>query len=436
MTSTSAFRICSLVSAFGLTLSGCSSLPLERPASEQEATPVPFQKIVVFDRPVHFQTPEGSDTLVAPGSYSIEIADGGLRLSSADQETAEAVVVQAEATTHDRSVTTPEPLSVKTGQDQQVIVLLLPDGTARQAVGSYTGIVSRHAVPTIKPGALAGLAGLLPKINSLLATPPPPAYDTPPPGNISPFGTLYLKGEQFGSSKGKIMLHVQVPIDKHFHTGVGAVSLPGSKPGTRIVQLEITQWGPDKIIAKMPLVAGVPDHSAVLQVLNAQGLGSLGWNIPFRAMRARMTLRFKENVTKVHCSHGANLDKCMEAGINYDAPYTYEGPCFYSGPHVTDKTISAWHMNCHDVVDFDSGADTYTIELKNNWVIEQVRWGWKPSSTSEKLKLPSAEALTQRYRGAQKMVLTVPWEVSPGPDWLAYWIDVDVKGPAGILYGN
>jgi hypothetical protein len=34
------------------------------------------------------------------------------------------------------------------------------------------------------------------------------------------------------------------------------------------------------------------------------------------------------------------------------------------------------------------------------------------------------------------MALWVPWEVSPGPDWLSYWIDVDVKGPAGILYGD
>jgi len=390
---------------------------------------------VQFDRPVHFQTPEGSDTVVAPGGYWVEAVEGGLRLSSADKEGGEAVVVQAEATTHDRSVTIPEPLSVKEGQDQQVIVLLLPDGKARQAVGSYTGIVSRHAVPIIKPGAIAGLAGQLPKINSILATPPPPSYDPPPPGHITPFGMLYLKGEQFGSSKGKIMLHVQVPVEKHFHAGVGTMSLPGSKPGTRIVQLDITQWGPDKITAKIPLIAGVPDHSAVLQVLNAQGLGSPGWNVPFRAMRVRVTLQYKENVTKVLCSHGANRNVCLgETAI--DPALTLEGPCFYSGPQVNDKTISAWHLNCHAVVDFDSGADTYTIELKNNWVIDQVRWGWRPSSTSEKLNLPNAETLTQRYRGTQKMVLTVPWEVSPGPDWLAYWIDVDVKGPAGILYGD
>jgi hypothetical protein len=110
--------------------------------------------------------------------------------------------------------------------------------------------------------------------------------------------------------------------------------------------------------------------------------------------------------------------------------------CFHSAKERKDKTISAYHVNCDLVVDWDDGSDQFTIELKNKWVIDQIRWGWNPHSTSEKLKLPSAEALTQKYKGASKMTLSVPWEVSPGLDWLSYWIDVDVKGPAGILYGD
>jgi len=423
------------VAAFTLSLSGCTSFTGEGSSSEQTPGPVPFQKIVEFDRAVHFMSSEGKDIVLLQGTYRIETAQAGLRLTPADQEGAESVIVQAEATTHDQSVTTPEPLSIKEGQDQQIVVLLLPDGKALQAVGSYSGIVARHAVPIIKPGAIAGLAGQLPKINSILAAPPPPSYDPPPAGHISPFGTLYLKGEQFGSSKGKIMLHVQVPIDKHFHTGVGTVSLPGNKPGTRMVQLEITQWNPDKIIAKIPLVAGVADHAAVLQVLNAQGLGSPGWNVPFYAMRVNTTLQFGENVTEFQCAIGGNPTD-VSACLNQVLQGSPGNPCFHSGKIHREKTISAYHVNCDLLVDWDKGRDRYTIELKNGWVIRAIRWGWNAHSTSEKLGLPSAQALTDKYKGASTITLWVPFEVSPGPDWLDYWIDVDVKGPAGILYGD
>jgi hypothetical protein len=124
----------------------------------------------------------------------------------------------------------------------------------------------------------------------------------------------------------------------------------------------------------------------------------------------------------------------LEQKVSDNKPF--QDVCFSGASLKEDKTISAKHTNCDPAVDRDEGKDKYTIELKNNWVIEQIRWGWKPSSTSEKLGLPSAESLTQQYKGLSKMELWVPWEVSPGPDWLDYWVDVDITGPAGILYGN
>lgn len=435
MSAQSAFCTFSGIVALGLTLSNCSSLPLEQTATEQDAGPVPFQKIVEFDRAVHLMTPEGKDTVLPQGTYRIETAQEGLRLTSAEKEGTDAVVIQAEATTHDLPVKSPEPIVMKEGDDNLVVLLLLPDGKARQAVGSYTGIISRHAVPIIKPGAIAGLAGQLPKINSLLATPPPPAYDPPPPGHVAPLGTLYLKGEQFGSSRGKVMLHVQVPVDKHFYAAAGTESFPGNTPGTRKVQLEVTQWSPDKIVAKMPLISGVPDHSAVLQILNAQGLGSAGWNVPFYAMRARMTLKFGENVTDFQCAIGGNPTD-ISGCLNQTLQGSPGKPCFHSARVNREKTISGWHVNCDLIADWDKGSDRYTIELRNRWIIEEIRWGWNPHSTSEKLNLPSPQALTQKYKGASTITLWVPFEVSPGPDWLDYWIDVDVKGPAGILYGD
>lgn len=418
---------------FGMAFSGCTSSYLKDSRNESGAAPVEFERIVEFDRDVYFLSQQGPGIVIPAGGYSVEAVQDGLRLKSVDNEEREAVIVLAEPGTHDRSVDAPEPLSMSGGDDQHVVMLLLPEGKALQAVGSYSGVFSRHPhPPIIKPGAFSGLK--LPGVKSILATPPPPAYGLPPPGNITPFGTLYIKGELFGTSQGKVVLHVNVPVDKYFSVSKGTVSLPGTKAGTRRLQLEVEKWSQDRITAKMPLVSGVPDHSAVLQILNSQGVGGPGFKVPFYATRAKTTLQFGENVTYMFCSNNADFAQCLEKLVSDRKDFT--PVCFSSAKVRKDKTISAKHTNCDLAVDRDEGKDQYTIELKNNWVIEEIRWGWNPHSTSEKLSLPSADALTQKYKGVSKMTLWVPWEVSPGPDWLDYWIDVDVRGPAGVLYGD
>jgi hypothetical protein len=417
-----------------MAFSGCTSSYFKDSGNESEAAPVEFERIVEFDRDVHFLSQEGTSIVVPAGEYSVDSVQDGLRLKSADNDEREVVIVPAELGTHDRSVEAPEPLFMSGGDDQPVVMLLLPEGKSLQAVGSYSGVFPRHPhPPKIKPGAFSGLK--LPRVQSILATPAPPPYDLPPPGNITPFGTLYIKGELFGPSQGKVMLHVQVPVDGHFYVPKGTMNLPGTKAGTRRVQLEVERWSQDRITVKMPLVSGVPDHSAVLQILDAKGLGSLGWKVPFYATRARTTLQLGENVTSHKCIT-PNDDKggCLDQP--YANPIGLNKDCFHTAKLHKDKTITAYHVNCDSIVDWDKGSDQYTIELKNNWVIEAIRWGWSPHSTSEKLKLPSADALTQKYKGGSKMTLFVPWEVSPGPDWLSYWIDIDVKGPAGVLYGD
>jgi hypothetical protein len=417
----------------GVTLSSCTASSFKH-SSEENPSPIEFEQLVEFDREVHFLTPNGQDVVLPPGSYTVKAFGEGLRFASVDREGTDSITVQGKSTTHEASVTKPEPVIIKGDDDQQFVILLMPAGKAIEAVGSNSGVFSRHPhPPIIKPGAFSGLK--LPGVKSILATPPPPAYGLPPPGNITPFGTLYIKGALFGPSQGKVVLHVNVPVDKYFSVSKGTVSLPGTKAGTRRLQLEVEKWSQDRITAKMPLVSGVPDHSAVLQILNSQGVGGPGFKVPFYATRARTTLQFGENVAIVTCSVGANRGVCLEHNA-IDPALTLEGPCFYGGPQITDKTISAWHLNCHAIIDWDKGTDQYAVKLKNNWAIEEIRSGWKASSTSEKFNLPSSQSLTKKYKGASSINIFVPWEVSPGPDWLSYWIDVDVKGPAGVLYGN
>jgi hypothetical protein len=122
--------------------------------SEQEAGPVEFEQVVEFDRDIHFLTPDGKDKVFAPGNYVVKGVENGLRLRSADDEKGKGVIVRAEPGTHNRSVEAPEPLSMSGGDDQYVVMLLLPEGKSLQAVGSSSGVFSRHPhPPKLKPGA-------------------------------------------------------------------------------------------------------------------------------------------------------------------------------------------------------------------------------------------------------------------------------------------
>ena len=90
-------------------------------------------------------------------------------------------------------------------------------------------------------------------------------------------------------------------------------------------------------------------------------------------------------------------------------------------------------MNCSLMGD-DWGTDRYTIKLKNKFVIEKIEWGIKGSSSYEIVKLPKPKTLTDKHKGASSLLLKVPWKVSPGDDWLVYWVNILVKGPAGLPY--
>jgi hypothetical protein len=129
-------------------MSGCSQVQVqpdttETTVGEENAGPVVFQKLVEFDGEVHFLTPDGRDTVIQPGEYSVESVPNGLRLQSVDYEKAEAVIVQAEPVTQEQSVDGPEPLVMKEGEDQLVVMVLMPGGEGLQATGFYEGIQTR-----------------------------------------------------------------------------------------------------------------------------------------------------------------------------------------------------------------------------------------------------------------------------------------------------
>ena len=399
---------------------------------EAQASPLEFAPLLVLERDVHFPAPSGEDVLVSSGEYQVEAKEGSLKLVPSDEDNLEPIVIQAQAGSHEEEIASPEPRSIPGEGEQHALVLLLPDGHSLQAIGSYSGIQSRHPHKfKINPGMFKGLAGKLPTIKSIFTTPSQLPTKTPI-GAVTPTGTLYIKGMRFGRTKGKVELQVSVPSNKHFYVPKGTPSRAGTRKGKKRIQLNVQSWSDSRIKVQIPLIAGVPDHSASFQIITANGVGSMGRKVRYYATRRKATLKYGEKVTSINCSNGANESYCLDKHAGTLA--AFEGVCFYGGPKRKDKTITAWHLNCHGAVDWDDGTDRYTIKLKNNWVVEEITWGWKRSSSSEKLRLPSAKALTKKHKGASSMTIKVPWEVSPGPDWLAYWISVRIQGPVGISY--
>ena len=401
----------------------------------ENAVQVESETLIEFEREVHFLTPQGENAVVSSGMYRVESADGGLRLTPSVGGDDKAVTIQAEATTHEESVESSRLISTAGEGDQHVVMLLLPDGQALQATGSYSGVSGRGAKKKKGGFKFGGRKIILkPRLTSILAVPPTKPRRLVPPGHVTPFGTLYLKGHNFGTAKGTVTLQVQTPVPQNFWLPKGTLTLPGTTAGTKRIQLKVQSWKADRISVFIQPMKGVPDHSAVVQVLTDARKRSNGRAVPFYALRGGKpsTLKLGEAVTSYRCSDDSDRRGCMTnvyTKIN-------EQSCFTGGSTASlrkDKTISVFHANC-DIVGSDSGTDQFTIKLKKGWVIKALRRDVRRSSTNEYVGLLKNDALTEKYEGHSSVTLKVPWKVSPGYDSLSYWIDIDVVGPMGVPY--
>jgi hypothetical protein len=403
------WRILSMVVAVtcgSVSFAGCVSTQLQETGGENDADPVEFDRVVEFDRDLHFLSSEGSDVLLPAGGYYVDMAQHGLRLKSADQEEKEAVVVQAEEVQHGQSIEAQEAVSVREGEDQQVVMVLMPDGTARQAVGSSSGIQTRGGVTAFKLGP--GVLELMPKVSGI--------FTVPKLGAVTPGGTLYIKGENFGPSKGikgKVNLHLNQPVPQ-------------------VIALVIEEWNDTKIKAKVPFsISGVIDHQAKFQVLSNKGIGGLAWKVPFYAARSSKQLKKDDPAVKVvHCSTGADRNYCNDLNTSTG------GNCFSAGIPPVFKTgsIYAQHVNCDSVADWDKGKDRYEVVLKNGWVFKKVEYSKKKSSGSEKIYTPNLSHLRKTLPGTTSWKPAIGWEVSPGPDQLEYVYWLTIEGPTGVPY--
>ena len=105
---------------------------------------------IVLNQPAHFVAPDGTALALGPGLYDVEAASGpALRLSG--QGDASALLLKATSIPHQESLAEVTAALILADEDTVHLVLLHPDGTALDAVGSLTGVQSRAPAP-VGPG--------------------------------------------------------------------------------------------------------------------------------------------------------------------------------------------------------------------------------------------------------------------------------------------
>jgi hypothetical protein len=97
---------------------------------------------VLLDRPVHFTTPETTDTVAQAGTYRVETGEPSqMKLVALKHSTA--MVIDALNIRHDTDIAEPIALYVRDDEKFPHVVLLLPGGQGLEAVGSYDGSRAR-----------------------------------------------------------------------------------------------------------------------------------------------------------------------------------------------------------------------------------------------------------------------------------------------------
>ena len=133
-----ALRIATIIS-----LIGCLAILTSRATYPMSETTQDVTPLVELERPTYFINPAGEPIQVPAGEYEVGAQQGNLQLTG--EATAKPILLEALTANHEETVSTAFPLTFSEQEDEVVLILLLPDGTALELVGSHTGILSRAA---------------------------------------------------------------------------------------------------------------------------------------------------------------------------------------------------------------------------------------------------------------------------------------------------
>lgn len=100
---------------------------------------------IAVDKPAYFPTAEGATLLLPVGQYIVDSVDDA-HLGLSPEDAAAPLVIAAALQTHEIDIPAPLVLAFAEKEDEPHVVLLLPNGRALDAAGSFSGIQSREII--------------------------------------------------------------------------------------------------------------------------------------------------------------------------------------------------------------------------------------------------------------------------------------------------
>jgi len=212
----------------------------------------------------------------------------------------------------------------------------------------------------------------------------------------------FVKGEKFGTQKGKIFLL-------------------GNFPGGKVELINVKWESSGKANGVIPFSAnGQPNQVVSVQLVTSYNAKSDPFGSPqFKGMEEKVLT--SDMVAVNHCGDDGNCNRCNNVSSCDDQ---FVAGC--SGNY----TICGYHINNWGTIGDDKGHDTYTINLQNGWTFKSINFlEWKKTSGDEVLTSPSPGLPV----GGSNWTFTINWKVSPN-DEVRYSIQIIVEGPLGTHY--
>lgn len=429
--------------------------------AQTESLPLPS---VEFPQALHFLTPGGEDVVVGQGRYEVVQASEWLHLTPVGGEKTDAILVEAQPIDHNETIEVPTILSRSEHEDEYVIILLLPDGTGLEALGSYSGVRSKAVRrPTVRRprAALSSNQGIRPAKPARLkaAVASDPSLKSPPrtisPGSnkkrkirprTQPDGRIGNTPNQGAGRKPNVPGVGPIPgppkitgagfqpdkkigwvapklapagtiviFGNNFGTRQGTVSLrvdPSHFPEyPRGVPLQITAWSDTKVKAKIPgpMTGPIFSVNVAIRLTRVNPAKTVEYIKAFQVpVDKRILRRTDEEVRLINCSNPppGGDDSCQGA---------------------FDKTISGHHSLDWDATPMGKHYDQFAIHLKNGWVFSRML-KWYVTVTGDDgdyVKKPTGFPV-----GKTSWTPSVPW-LCTADDFLGYSFNVEVMRAKG-----
>lgn len=223
---------------------------------------------------------------------------------------------------------------------------------------------------------------------------------------------VFLKGQGFGTKKGKIRMFL------------------GGGPAIELAQLEWVSASNVRGVIPNSVVACGEDK-VEFQVVTSVNKTSNKWKTGWKQGGKQKTVQLAatDSVIKViHCGKDGNWNACNQKNSQNHVKYSTTLDTSGTGCDLT-KSICGWHKNQWGAVGNDKGTDKFQIKLKNGWKFASGdAKSWK-SSNDEKINGPSP----QMPVGESEWAPSWSWEVTPADD-INYEAIIKITGPKACPY--